>query len=180
MTGLTPSSQAAREWLNSVRRDKSFLSVAELYRGRPDFDWTTLVVELVEAESVPGNIDTAILREWPTEACLVGTGVGSAALGGSHEAAVRAIKRFQLPRRPTLQRSELRRKLAISLRRRNTIQGLSEAVLLVPAWKARRSQGAIHQLPVLRTRRRSHPGDRMGWVGSPSSRHRPLPPTTSG
>lgn len=33
--------------------DKEFLQVAELYRGRPDFDVAALVAELVEAESVP-------------------------------------------------------------------------------------------------------------------------------
>jgi len=34
-------------------RDSAFQTVAELYRGRPDFDVTKLVAELVEAESVP-------------------------------------------------------------------------------------------------------------------------------
>lgn len=34
-------------------RDTAFQTVAELYRGRPDFDVTKLVTELVEAESVP-------------------------------------------------------------------------------------------------------------------------------
>jgi uncharacterized protein DUF7008/Eco57I restriction-modification methylase len=36
-----------------VRDDAEFLQVAELYLGRPDFDLTALVTELVEAESVP-------------------------------------------------------------------------------------------------------------------------------
>jgi hypothetical protein len=34
-------------------RDPSFQTVAELYRGRPDFDVVRLVTELVESESVP-------------------------------------------------------------------------------------------------------------------------------
>ena len=34
-------------------RDPAFQTVAELYRGRPDFDVVRLVTELVEAESVP-------------------------------------------------------------------------------------------------------------------------------
>ncbi len=34
-------------------RDPAFQTVAELYRGRPDFDVVKLVTELVEAESVP-------------------------------------------------------------------------------------------------------------------------------
>jgi hypothetical protein len=34
-------------------RDPAFQAVAELYRGRPDFDVAKLVAELVEAESVP-------------------------------------------------------------------------------------------------------------------------------
>jgi hypothetical protein len=34
-------------------RDPAFQTVAELYRGRPDFDVVRLVAELVEAESVP-------------------------------------------------------------------------------------------------------------------------------
>jgi hypothetical protein len=36
-----------------LRLDTEFLQVAELYRGRPDFDLPALVAELVEAEGVP-------------------------------------------------------------------------------------------------------------------------------
>ncbi|MCK6557260.1 BREX-2 system adenine-specific DNA-methyltransferase PglX [Candidatus Binatia bacterium] len=36
-----------------VRQDADFLQVAELYRGRADYDLTALVTELVESESVP-------------------------------------------------------------------------------------------------------------------------------
>jgi len=38
---------------DKIRRDTEFMEVAELYRNRPDFDHTELVVELVESESVP-------------------------------------------------------------------------------------------------------------------------------
>ena len=38
---------------DSLRPDSEFQQVAELYRGRADFDWTALVTELVETESVP-------------------------------------------------------------------------------------------------------------------------------
>lgn len=38
---------------DKVRRDAEFMEVAALYRNRPDFDLTELVVELVESESVP-------------------------------------------------------------------------------------------------------------------------------
>ena len=38
---------------DKVRRDTEFMEVATLYRSRPDFDITELVVELVEGESVP-------------------------------------------------------------------------------------------------------------------------------
>ena len=34
-------------------KDSDFMHVAELYRGRPDFDVGRLVAELVEAESIP-------------------------------------------------------------------------------------------------------------------------------
>jgi hypothetical protein len=37
---------------DKVRRDAEFMEVAALYRNRPDFDLTELVVELVESESV--------------------------------------------------------------------------------------------------------------------------------
>ena len=36
-----------------MRANQDFLQVAELYRGRPDFDLTDLVQELVGSESVP-------------------------------------------------------------------------------------------------------------------------------
>jgi len=38
---------------DKLRRDPEFMEVATLYRGRPDFDITELVVELVESEAVP-------------------------------------------------------------------------------------------------------------------------------
>jgi hypothetical protein len=38
---------------DKVHRDPEFMEVAALYRARPDFDLTELVVELVESESVP-------------------------------------------------------------------------------------------------------------------------------
>lgn len=37
----------------SVQGDGRFRLVAELYRGRPDFDMTTLIADLIEPESVP-------------------------------------------------------------------------------------------------------------------------------
>jgi hypothetical protein len=38
---------------DQVRTDSDFVQVAELYRGRPDFDLVELVTELVLSESVP-------------------------------------------------------------------------------------------------------------------------------
>ena len=38
---------------DKVRSDVEFMEVATLYRGRPDFDITELVVELVESEAMP-------------------------------------------------------------------------------------------------------------------------------
>ena len=38
---------------DKVRRDAEFVTVANLYRARPDYDLTELVVELVESEAVP-------------------------------------------------------------------------------------------------------------------------------
>ncbi len=38
---------------DKVRRDPEFMTVANLYRARPDYDLTELVVELVESEAVP-------------------------------------------------------------------------------------------------------------------------------
>ena len=38
---------------DKIRRDTEFMEVAALYRARPDFDLTALVVEMVESESVP-------------------------------------------------------------------------------------------------------------------------------
>jgi hypothetical protein len=46
---LTTTAQMA----DMASADADFLQVATLYRGRPDFDLTVLVDELVEAESVP-------------------------------------------------------------------------------------------------------------------------------
>jgi Domain of unknown function (DUF7008) len=56
---LTTCAQLA----DRVRQDADFMQVAELYRGRPDFDVTALVTELVESEAVPF---LPVLRYKPT------------------------------------------------------------------------------------------------------------------
>lgn len=48
-----PALQSTAELSDKAGTDKQFLQVAALYRGRPDFDLTALIAELVEAESVP-------------------------------------------------------------------------------------------------------------------------------
>jgi hypothetical protein len=47
------SLKSCADLAQSVSADAEFMQVAELYRGRVDFDLTALVVELVEAEAVP-------------------------------------------------------------------------------------------------------------------------------
>lgn len=48
-----PQLQSCATLADRLRHDAEFLQVAGLCRGRPDFDLTELVVELVEAEAVP-------------------------------------------------------------------------------------------------------------------------------
>jgi hypothetical protein len=48
-----PALTSVARLADRVRVDSEFLQVAELYRGRPDFDVTDLVQELVARESVP-------------------------------------------------------------------------------------------------------------------------------
>ncbi|HNC46840.1 MAG TPA: BREX-2 system adenine-specific DNA-methyltransferase PglX, partial [Acidobacteriota bacterium] len=45
--------QSVAKLADRARSDADFMQVAELYRGRPDFDVTRLVAELVESEAVP-------------------------------------------------------------------------------------------------------------------------------
>ena len=52
-TGGTPVLRTTAKLADLASRDPAFQTVAELYRGRPDFDMVKLVTELVEAESVP-------------------------------------------------------------------------------------------------------------------------------
>ena len=52
-----------RKLADRVRRDAEFMQVAELYRGRADFDVTALVAELVESDAVPF---LPVLRYKPT------------------------------------------------------------------------------------------------------------------
>jgi hypothetical protein len=52
-TGETPVLRSTAKLADIAGRDRAFHTVAELYRGRPDFDVVKLVTELVEAESVP-------------------------------------------------------------------------------------------------------------------------------
>ena len=48
-----PTLQSTAQLADRASGDRDFQQVAALYRGRPDFDVTALVNELVEAESVP-------------------------------------------------------------------------------------------------------------------------------
>jgi hypothetical protein len=50
---LTPEITSCAHLADKVRRDAEFMEVDGLYRGRPDFDLTELVVERVASESVP-------------------------------------------------------------------------------------------------------------------------------
>ncbi len=45
--------QSTAQLSDKVGKDQQFLQVAAMYRGRPDFDLTALIAELVEVESVP-------------------------------------------------------------------------------------------------------------------------------
>jgi hypothetical protein len=54
---------SAGKLADRVRRDADFMQVAELYRGRADFDVTALVAQLIEAECVPF---LPVLRYRPT------------------------------------------------------------------------------------------------------------------
>ncbi len=51
--GIIPELTSCAHLADKVRRDTEFMEVATLYRSRPDFDITELVVELVESEAVP-------------------------------------------------------------------------------------------------------------------------------
>ena len=153
-----------------LQGDQRFRLVAELYRERPDFDMSALVAELVEPESVP-LIPVLRYKEPGFRKRMMWENT------------------WELQRRedaidtevaadddiPASQKTEAAKKRKaeeigdIPAPPKLRFQGLSEAVLLVPAWKTRRSAGTIYQLPVLRTGRRSHPGDWMGWVGLPST-----------
>jgi hypothetical protein len=59
----SPGLQSVAELADQARGDTDFLQVAAIYRGRDDFDVTSLVAELVAAESVPF---LPILRYKPT------------------------------------------------------------------------------------------------------------------
>ena len=75
-----------------VRRDAEFMQVAELYRGRADFDVTALVAELVEIRrrAVPAG---ASLQDRPASESVraVGADVGAAATGGCDRSEVGEI-----------------------------------------------------------------------------------------
>jgi hypothetical protein len=58
-----PSLQSTAQLADRASGDHDFLQVAAIYRGRPDFDVSALVNELVESESVPF---LPILRYVPT------------------------------------------------------------------------------------------------------------------
>ncbi len=52
-TGGEPLLRSTSELADLVRADRDFHQVAELYAGRPDFDLSAVVRELVESEAVP-------------------------------------------------------------------------------------------------------------------------------
>ena len=62
-TKATPELTTTAQMADAASADAEFRQVAELYRGRPDFDLAALVAELVEGEAVPL---LPILRYKPT------------------------------------------------------------------------------------------------------------------
>jgi hypothetical protein len=52
-TTQTPTLQSTAQLADDASSDHDFLEVAALYRGRPDFDLSALIAELVQSESVP-------------------------------------------------------------------------------------------------------------------------------
>ena len=59
----SPELTSCAHLADKVRRDGEFMTVANLYRNRADYDLTELVVELVESEAVPF---LPVLRYKPT------------------------------------------------------------------------------------------------------------------
>jgi len=49
----SPELASCARLADRLQADAEFRQVAELYRGRPDFDWTALIVELADTESIP-------------------------------------------------------------------------------------------------------------------------------
>jgi hypothetical protein len=116
-------------------RDDDFLRIGELYRGDPAFDVLKLVGELVRGESVPLLPVLRYKAFRAAEAARVGKDLAIAARGRPARRARRAAAGSH-PRA-----AEIHQRRFYFLRRRP---------LLGPAGEARRAQGALGELPLLR------------------------------
>jgi Domain of unknown function (DUF7008) len=127
-----------------VREDADFMQVAELYRGRADFDVTRLVTELAEEESVPF---LPVLRY--------------TASGMQRRAAWEECWALQ-------RREDGGEKVAeIAVPPRYGSGDFRKSAYWRLSGQARRAQGALHPVPARRARCRPDAGARLGRVGRP-------------
>jgi hypothetical protein len=134
---------------DTVQRDAEFMQIAALYAGHADFDVAQLVAGLVTAESVPflpalRYSDTGLRKraQWEDTWALQRREDKGESVGS-------------IPVPPKYQK-----------------QGLPQGHVLAPAWRPGRTQGALGQLPRLRTRRRWQPAHRLGRLGPSAASHR--------
>ena len=171
-----PQVTSAGRLADRLRQDDEFRQVATLYRGRNDFDWTTLVTELVAGRGGPLPRRLALRRLRKAQTRRLGGGLAtSSGMEDAHRRADDAAGR----RSPADDRGRSqgregeggdRRAAALRLGR------LPQGVLLAPAGQAGRAEGTLHPLSRARAGGRSLAGDRLGGVGpspaGPGSRHR--------
>ena len=137
--------------------DAEFMQVAALYRGRPDFDVSALVAELVEGESVPFLPILRYKASGLRKRERLGTDLGAATRGGRRE----------------------RRSATIPGAAQVRHGGLPEDRLLAAAGQARRAQGTLDQLPALLRPKAIRRWWSAGPAGITCSRRRPWSPTTT-
>jgi hypothetical protein len=166
-----PQIITAARLAEAVQRDADFMQVAARFAGHADFDLARTIADLVAVESVPFlpvmcYSDTGLRKreQWENTWALQrredeidADVVTTEGPGWRAELTADARTRFGLPESGSAEVSE---------------QGLPEDRSLAVAWWPGRTQGALGQLPRLRTRRRWQPAHRLGRLGPSAASHR--------
>jgi hypothetical protein len=166
---------------DAVQRDTAFMQIAELYAGHTDFNAAQVVADLVATESVPflpvlRYAETGLRkraqweRTWDMQRHDDAIDAEVDQISDVRRRELLAIvKQTAADAEPDMHALEAMGKIPVPPKYQS--KDFLKIRRLAPARRPGRAQGALGQLPRLRTRRRRQPGHRLGRLGPSAASH---------